>query len=466
MRREDPHTNTLEQLEKAAGMHGRDNKPIIQLLKKLEKPQAVITRPISFRMDDGTTRTFTGYRVQYNNARGPYKGGIRFHSAVTEHEVTALALLMTVKCAVADIPFGGSKGGVSVDPKTLSEGELQRLSRGYVRAFVNDIGPEKDIPAPDVNTNAKIMGWMVDEYIQIKRAEIGDAFSASPSSLSPSSQTVKSGYGMAVLEKDRLPARSSIDQLRATFTGKRIEDGGSEGREEATGLGGLYVLQAVLAKLGHRAQGTQDPQLTVAVQGFGNVGYNITKFLYEAGFKIIAVSDSRGGILVPDGVNPKLTLECKQRNGYLAGCYCSGSVCDLNKGRPIDNDAILELPVDILVPAALEGVITKKNADKIKAKVILEMANGPTTPDADPFLHRKSITVIPDILANSGGVTASAFEWEQNMKGEHWTKADVNRKLKAKMKLATEDVWKTSEQYKTDLRTAAFNIALTRILRL
>ena len=213
-----------------------------------------------------------------------------------------------------------------------------------------------------------------------------------------------------------------------------------------------------MKKLGEKGQ------LTAAVQGFGNVGYNMVKFLDEAGFKIIAVSDSRGGIHVPDGVNPLLTLECKRKNGYLAGCYCSGSVCDLKKGRPIPNDALLTLPVDILVPAALENVITKENAPKIKAKVILEMANGPTTPEADVILHKRGIPVIPDILSNSGGVTVSAFEWEQNLKGQHWTKMEVNKKLKAKMEKETVVVWDASKKYNTSLRTAAFIVALERIL--
>jgi len=212
--------------------------------------------------------------------------------------------------------------------------------------------------------------------------------------------------------------------------------------------------------------------LTVAVQGFGNVGYNIAKFLHEnalpagrQGFMVVAVSDSRGGIYVPDGINPALTLDCKKKNGYLAGCYCSGSVCDLKKGRPITNEALLELPVDIIVPAALENVITAENAKRIKAKVVLEMANGPTTPEADTILYKRGIPVIPDILSNSGGVTVSAFEWEQNLKGEHWTKADVNKKLKKKMEVAVDAIWDASRKHKADLRTAAFVVALERILR-
>lgn len=412
--RENPFFNAVSQLRRVATP---------QILSLLSLPQRIIDVNVPLLLDDGSLKIFHGYRVQYNNWRGPYKGGIRFHPQVDLDEVKALALWMMIKCAVVDIPFGGGKGGVVVDPKKLSERELERLSRGYVRAIADVIGPELDVPAPDVNTNAKIMGWMVDEYMKGKHDE----------------------------------------KLRATFTGKAIKDGGSEGREEATGLGGVYVLQSVLKKLRFSPK-------TVAVQGFGNVGYNVTKFLVEAGlpagrqgFKVIAVSDSRGGIHVPDGVNPELTLECKKKNGYLAGCYCSGSVCDLSKGRPILQEALLELPVDILVPAALENVITKENASKIKAKIILEMANGPTTPDADEILQKRGVVVIPDVLANSGGVTVSGFEWEQNMKGEHWSKDEVNTKLKKSMEKATDAVWKASQRLNVTLRAAAFSVALERI---
>ena len=418
-----PFENALSQLSRAS-VSGT-------LLSLLSKPQRIVDVEIPVTMDDGRVRLFHGYRVQYNNWRGPYKGGIRFHPNVDLDEVKALAFWMTIKCAVVDIPFGGGKGGVVVDPKKLSEGELERLSRGYVRAIADRIGPEIDVPAPDVNTNSKIMGWMLDEYMKGKHDE----------------------------------------KLRATFTGKAIADGGSEGREEATGLGGVYVLQTVLKKLNPKPQ-TLTPPLTVAVMGFGNVGYNVTKFLVEEGlpagrqgFKVIAVSDSRGGIHVPDGVNPQLTLECKKKNGFLAGCYCSGSVCDLSKGRPISQEALLELPVDILVPAALENVITKDNASRIKAKIILEMANGPTTPDADEILQKRGVVAIPDVLANSGGVLVSAFEWEQNMKGERWTKDEVNKKLASYMKKATGAVWEKAQQMNTSLRSAAFAIALGRISR-
>lgn len=403
-----------------------------QQLEVLKQPQRIINVNIPLTLDNGSLIIFQGYRVQYNNTLGPYKGGIRFHPQVDLDEVKALAFWMAMKSAVADLPLGGGKGGIIVDPKKLSERELERLSRGYVRAIADCIGPDRDVPAPDINTNGVIMGWMLDEFLKIKRVEV----SASR----------------------RIPARFTSEQLRSTFTGKLIKDGGSEGREEATGRGGLYVFQTIL-----RHQKLAGKHLTAAVQGFGNVGYNVVKFLTEAEIKVVAVSDSRGGIYVPDGVNPKLTLACKKKNGYLAGCYCSGSVCDLRKGKPISNETLLELPVDILVPAALENVITGENATKIKAKIILEMANGPTTPEADAILFKRGIPVIPDILSNSGGVSVSAFEWEQNLKGEHWSREEVNRKLKQKMQKATGDVWKTAQDFRTDLRTGAFILALKRI---
>jgi glutamate dehydrogenase (NADP+) len=373
--------------------------------------------------------------VQHNNFRGPYKGGIRFHPNVSLEEVQALSLWMAMKCAVADLSLGGSKGGIVVDPKLLSTGELERLSRGYARAIADCIGPDTDVPAPDVNTNGVIMGWMVDEFIKTIKAQ-----------------------GVKISKKQK-------EFFSSTFTGKLIKDGGSEGREEATGKGGLYVLQAVLEKLKLKDSKTDSKkQLTVAVQGFGNVGYNMAKFLFEAGFIVVAVSDSKGGVYVESGINPELTLACKKKTGMLAGCYCSGSVCDVQKGKQITNEELLELPVDILIPSALESVITKENAKKIKASLILEMANGPTTPEADVILFERNIPVVPDILSNSGGVTVSCFEWEQNRKGVHWTKDNVNAKLKKKMEKATDEVWSIANKYSINLRTAAFIVALQRIL--
>jgi glutamate dehydrogenase/leucine dehydrogenase len=429
-----PFATAMTQLSRAGAIlekraKTKQEKALIERkLAILSQPKRILQVTIPVVMDDGTTRIFEGYRVQHNDARGPFKGGIRYHHNVSMDEVKALAFWMAMKCAVADLPLGGGKGGIIVDPKTLSQGELERLSRGYARAIADCIGPDRDVPAPDVNTNGTIMGWMVDEFIK--------------------AQTKR--FPVSAIEKKK---------LRSTFTGKLLKDGGSEGREEATGLGGLYVLQSIIKKLGVKGKPT------VAVQGFGNVGYNIAKFLDEAGFLVVAVSDSRGGTYVPEGINPAMTLECKKKNGYLAGCYCTGSVCDLKKGKQVTNEALLELPVDILVPSALENVLTRENAGKIKAKVVLEMANGPTTAEADTLLYKHGIPVIPDILSNSGGVTVSAFEWEQNLKGQHWTKAQVNTKLKKKMDAAATAVWEASRKYKTDLRTAAFVVALDRVMK-
>ncbi len=382
-------------------------------LEILKQPQRILNVTIHVKMDNGKTKIFQGYRVQFNNARGPYKGGIRFHPQVSLDEVKALSFWMAMKCSIADLPLGGGKGGVIVDPKTLSVSELERLSRGYARAIADNIGPTKDVPAPDVNTTGQIMGWMVDEFIK--------------------------------LQPKKLTKKETL-KLRSTFTGKLIADGGSEGREEATGLGGLFVLQACLLKM--KLSG----KLTAAVQGFGNVGYNIAKFLYEQGFTVVAVSDSKGGIYNKEGLNPEAVLASKKKTGSLKA-----------SGKEITNAALLELPVDILVPSALESVITKVNASKIKARVILEMANGPIASEADTIVYKKGIVVIPDVLANSGGVSVSAFEWEQNLKGQHWTKKLVNARLKAKMERAVDDIWAMSKKIKTDLRTAAFVVALGRI---
>ncbi len=417
MNKINPFESAMSQLENAKRVlvHNRkltvkQKQQLVQKIDRLRQPQRIINVTLPVMMDDGSQKIFQGYRVQFNDARGPYKGGVRYHHNVSLDEVKALSFWMAMKCAVADLPLGGGKGGIIVDPKTLSEGELERLTRAYGKAIADVVGPDKDVPAPDVNTNGIIMKWLLDEFIQFR---------------------VKN-YKADAKEQKR---------LRATYTGKRIEDGGSEGREEATGLGGLFVLQSILSKL--KLKGN----LTAAVQGFGNVGSNVTKFLEEAGITVVAVSDSKGSILVPGGINTELTLECKKKNGYLAGCYCSGSVCDLKKGKQISNSELLELPVDILVPAALENAITKENAAKVKAKVILEMANGPTTPEADVILFKKGIPVIPDILSNSGGVSVSAFEWEQNLKGEHWTKSVVNTRLKTKMGKAAGAVWDASQKY-------------------
>lgn len=389
----------------------------------LLNPDRVIEVSLPLKLDSGKVRTFQGYRVQHSNIRGPYKGGLRFHPGVDMDEVKALAFWMTIKNAVVDVPFGGGKGGITLSPKELSEHELEQLTRGFTRKIADFIGPKKDVPAPDVNTNPKIMGWIVDEYSKV----MGES-------------------------------------TPAVVTGKPLDLGGSEGRTEATGLGGAFALVNSLKKLGIEYKG-----LSVAIQGFGNVGSFLARFLQKEGFKIVALSDSKGGIYIPDGIeNIDQVEECKEQKGMLAGCYCIGSVCDLeNKeklhGRDITSDEVLELPVDIIVPAALENVITKDNASKIKAKIILEMANGPTTLEADKILNQKGIKVIPDVLANSGGVAVSYFEWYQNIHHEKWTKEEVFSKLRNKMEKATEEVFKLSQERGVDLRTGAFIVALKRI---
>ena len=430
MQKINPFESALKQLEKAT-KHLKLTEYQYERLKNSEK---VISVNFPVKMDNGKIKIFHGFRVEHSSAKGPYKGGIRFHHQVDMNEVKALAFWMAIKCAVADIPMGGGKGGVEVNPKLLSEKELENLSRAYAKAISRDIGPDVDVPAPDVNTTPQIMKWMSDEFI-------------------------KSNGRAKLTEKEK-------SRLMGTFTGKPLSYGGSEGRTEATGRGGSYVLLALLKKLNLKPR--YGNQLTVAVQGFGNVGFYVAKFLNEAGLRVVALSDSKGAIVVKnidkDGLNPELVLSCKKEKGTLSHCYCIGSVCDLRNGKTITNDELLELPVDILIPSALENQIRKDNVSKIKAKVILEMANGPTTPEADEVLHKKGVPVVPDVLANSGGVTVSYFEWDQNLKGEHWKEAEVNKKLEKKIVTAFEEVWETAKAKKTDLRTAAFVVAIKRIV--
>lgn len=401
--------------------------PLLAL--RLENPDRVVEMSMPLRMDDGSARVFQGFRVQHNNIRGPYKGGLRYHSQVDMDEAKALAFWMTIKNAVVDVPFGGGKGGIAVNPKELSEGELERLTREFARKLAPVIGPDADVPAPDVNTNGKIMTWMNDEYMKLTGEKTGATFTGKP------------------IER-RLPA------------GRQ----GSEGRTEATGLGGSYVLQHFLKK-----QKLNPKNMTVAIQGFGNVGSYLARYLHEAGFKVVALSDSKGGLYVPGGIESIEAVEkCKEKRGMIAGCYCVGSVCDVSNkkvigARDITSDEILTLPVDIIVPAALENAITEKNAKKIRASIILEMANGPTTLEADAILKKKGITVIPDVLANAGGVAVSYFEWEQNRKNKHWKKADVFVRLKKLMDDATDTVVNVAKKRKVSLREAAYITAVERI---
>ncbi len=391
---------------------------LIQLKKvgnfpQLEKPQKIVEVNFPVQMDNGEVKIFRGFRVQFNNARGPYKGGIRFHPQVDLSEVKALAAWMTIKCAVADIPFGGGKGGVIVDPKKLSEGELERLSRAYVRAIYQDIGPDLDVPAPDVNTNPQIMSWMLAEYRKMSNV------------------------------------KTQNSKVLATFTGKPLDGGGSEGRVEATGQGGVFVIASLAQKLK-----MENSKLKIAVQGFGNVGYNFAKLASEVGFKVIAVSDSKGAVANKEKLDIEEITAWKKETGSVVGFPGT---------KNVTNEELLELPVDILVPAALENVINAENAKDIKAKAIIEMANGPITPEADEVLEKRGIISVPDVLANSGGVIVSYFEWRQNRKGERWSKDVVFAKLQEKITRAFEDVWKEAEQKKVSLREAAYALAISRI---
>ncbi|MBI2102665.1 Glu/Leu/Phe/Val dehydrogenase [Candidatus Woesearchaeota archaeon] len=352
-------------------------------------------------------KKYPAYRVQFNNSRGPYKGGIRFHPEVDEDEVKSLAFWMSLKTAVADIPLGGGKGGITVDPKSLSEKEMQELSRAYVRAFADHLGSKIDIPAPDVYTNGQIMAWMLDEYEK------------------------KVGHhdpGM--------------------ITGKPLELGGSLVRDIATALGGVYVLEEAIKKLKLKGK-------SVVIQGFGNAGMNVAKLLSDRGFSIIAVSDSKGGIYAQQGLPVDEVVTIKEK---------TGSVQNYHSGKKISNEELLTLTCDILIPSALSSVITEKNADKINARIILELANGPTTPTADEILHRKKILVLPDILANAGGVTVSYFEWVQNRTNYYWTAQEVETRLKEKMVTAFHKVWDSFRDRQYDFRTATYIHALHKIL--
>jgi len=398
-----PFQNALKQLDRVAKVGTID--PNILLRMRHAEREVHVSIPIT--MDSGELRIFEGYRVQHSSVRGPYKGGIRFHPDTNIDEVRALALWMTIKCAVAGIAMGGGKGGVTVNPKELSKAEIERLSRGWVRGLYPVLGPNVDVPAPDVNTNPEIIWWMADEY-----------------------------------------AKLTGDTSGATFTGKPVGKGGSEGRGVATGMGGFYTFDALREHLNIPAAAT------VAVQGMGNVGGNAAKIFAEHGHRIVAMSDSRGGMYDQDGLDVTAVLAYKEKGGSLK---------DFPDAGEISNEKLLELPVDCLIPAALENQITKENANRIRARVIVELANGPTTTDADDILFSRGIMVVPDILANSGGVIVSTFEWEQNQKGEHWSERDVLEKLKKVLETQAQLVVKRASELKTDMRRAAFVVALERI---
>jgi glutamate dehydrogenase (NAD(P)+) len=375
----------------------------------LREPMRELHILVPVRMDDGRVEVFKGFRVQYNDARGPTKGGIRFHPEETIDTVRALAAWMTWKTAVVDIPYGGGKGGVICNPKEMSEGELERLSRGYIRALGEFIGPEKDIPAPDVYTTPQIMAWMMDEFSKLR------------------------GYNTP-----------------GVITGKPIPVGGSLGRGDATARGGVFTVREAAKHLGLDLKGAP-----VAIQGYGNAGYYAAKLSKEYfGSKIVAVSDSRGGIYSEAGLDPDAVLKHKQESGSVVGFPGADS---------ITNEELLELDVTLLWPAALENVITEENANRIKAKIVAEAANGPTTPEADQILHEKGIFVIPDFLCNAGGVTVSYFEWVQNINGYYWSQEEVYERLDAKMTKAFHDVLEMHKERKVHMRLAAYLVAVQRV---
>ncbi|RUT33800.1 Glu/Leu/Phe/Val dehydrogenase [Paenibacillus zeisoli] len=372
----------------------------------LKKPKRVLAVNFPVKMDDGSVVVFEGYRSQHNDAIGPGKGGIRFHPDVTLDEVKALSMWMSFKCGVVGLPYGG-KGGVICDPRKLSKGELERVSRGFMEAIADFIGPDKDIPAPDVYTTPEVMGWMMDTYSRLKGVN-----------------------------------------TPGIITGKPLILGGSKGRNEATAQGCVYTVLAALKELGVSPEGA-----TVAVQGFGNAGRIAARLLAEQGCKVVAVSDSRGGLYQAEGLDLQKVFALKDQ----------AKLADYGERYVITNEELLELEVDILIPAALENVITGANAANIKARIIAEAANGPTTPDADRILQEKGVLVIPDILANAGGVTVSYFEWVQNLANFYWTEEEVLERLSQRMYASYDAVRALSREHGTDLRTAAFMISIKRI---
>ena len=375
----------------------------------LKNPMRVLEVSFPVKLDDGTVKTFVGYRSQHNNAVGPFKGGLRFHPDVTKDEVKALSTWMTFKCSVAGIPYGGGKGGMAINPKDYSKAELERISKGFAKAISPIIGEKVDIPAPDVNTNGQIMSWMVDAYEEV-----------------------------------------AGKSTKGVFTGKPLEFGGSLARTEATGYGVNLTAKKALAKLNIDVKGA-----TYAVQGFGNVGFYTAYYAYKDGAKIVAFSNTDVAIYNENGIDMEAVIKDFEENGRITE--------NKGYGKYITNNELLELEVDVLAPCALENQITSENADRIKAKVITEGANGPTTPEADEILFKKGIIVIPDILANSGGVVVSYFEWVQNLQSYYWPFEEVQQKEDALLSTAFEDVWNLADEYKVDLRNAAYMKSIERI---
>jgi len=399
-----PLDAALHQLSIAAERLGLD----AGIHEVLKQPKRALIVSLPVKMDDGTVRVFSGCRVQHNDARGPFKGGVRYHPDVTLDEITALAMLMTWKCAVVDIPYGGSKGGVCCNPKEMSRGELERLTRRYATMILDLIGPYRDVPAPDVYTDEQVMAWIMDTYSTFK------------------------GYS-----------------IPESVTGKPLILGGFKQREEATAMGVIFCINEAVKHLKMKAKDS-----SVVVQGFGSVGWNAARILHEQGHRIVAVSDSKGGIYNPKGINPARVLEHKEKKGSVVGYKDS---------KRVTNEELLELPCEILVPAALENQITKANAHKVKAKIVAEAANAPTTPEADKVLKEKRIFLIPDILANSGGVTSSYFEWLQNLTRERWSERDANKKLESMLVKAFDEVYQIAKKREVDMRTAALMLGVGRV---
>lgn len=396
--------NVLKQLDNAAKVLNLDE----QVKELLQEPMRTLSVSIPVKMDDDSIHVFKGFRCQHNDVLGPTKGGIRFHPQVCEDEVKALAAWMTFKCSLVGIPYGGAKGGVLVNPKELSRNELERLSRGFIQAISPIIGPDKDIPAPDVYTDAQVMSWFMDEFSKLKGVN-----------------------------------------TPGLVTGKPVVLGGSFGRHSATARGVMYTVREAAKAIDLDLNGA-----TVAVQGYGNAGSFSAKFLNELGCKIVACNDSKGGIYCKTGFDPVEVAKHKEETGSVKG---------FEGCKEISNQELLTMDVDILIPAALENQITKDNADKIKARMLVEAANGPTTPEADEILFEKNMMVVPDILANAGGVTVSYFEWVQNIANYYWSKEEVDRKLEAIMVEAFEKVYNTHEELNVNMRVSAFIVAIKRI---
>ena len=400
---QNPFQNAMAQLDKVAKIKNFGD----EFITRLRQPDRDIRISIPIKMDNGSMKVFEGYRVEYNNALGPYKGGIRFHQDTEINEVKALAFWMALKCAVAGIPMGGGKGGVTVNPKELSKGELERLSRGWVQKLSDILGPKKDVPAPDVNTTPEIMAWMNDEYQKI-----------------------------------------TGDKTGAMITGKPLDKGGSEGRGTATAQGGFFVFEALKKEL------NLPEKCKVAIQGFGNAGSYAAFIWNKAGHTVVAVSDSKGGIYNPNGLDIEKLMAYKKSTGSLSG---------FPESTDVTNEQLIETECDLLIPAAFENQVTSENADKVRAKAILELANGPITPEADEILFKKGVPIVPDILANSGGVTVSYFEWDQNLKGEHWSEKEVFDKLQPMLEDSAKKISEKAKESNTDLRRGAFILALERI---